>query len=214
MNRRKPAKRKLRDQHAAGVADTALRIVGGRFRGRRLTYSGDRRTRPMKDRVRQAMFDLLGPGLRGTHAIDLFGGTGILALEAISRGASRATIIEQHFPSARLIETNAAALGASEMTEVVGADTFLWVKMATHDLEIPWTVFCSPPYQFYHERVDDVLQLLQTLIDLAPARSNFIVESDTEFDPERLPCVERWTIRDHAPARLAIYRDHSTSDVG
>ena len=66
-----------------------LRIVGGRFRGRKLLYSGDFRTRPMKDRLREAVFNLVGPAVAGMHAIDLFGGTGALGLEALSRGAAR-----------------------------------------------------------------------------------------------------------------------------
>ena len=72
-----------------------MRIVGGHFRGRKLSYTGDPRVRPMKDRVREALFNLLGPDVKGTFAIDLFGGTGALALEAISRGSSAALIIER-----------------------------------------------------------------------------------------------------------------------
>ncbi len=60
-----------------------LRIIGGQFRGRRLRYGGDPRTRPMKDRLREAVFNLIGPMVRGTHALDLFAGTGALGLEAL-----------------------------------------------------------------------------------------------------------------------------------
>src|SRR4029077_10034324 len=87
-----------------------LRIIGGRFRGRKLAYSGDVRTRPMKDRVREALFNLLGRAVAGKTVIDLFAGTGALALEALSRGASRAVVIEMHRPTARLIVQNAASL--------------------------------------------------------------------------------------------------------
>src|SRR5262245_175776 len=105
-----------------------LRIIGGTLRGRRLQYSGDLRTRPMKDRVREALFNLLGPGVKGSHAIDLFAGTGALGLEAISRGAARATLIERHLPTTRLIEQNAAALGVANQIEVVFSDAFLWAR--------------------------------------------------------------------------------------
>ena len=56
-------------------APVGLRIIGGQFRGRKLQYSGDPRVRPMKDRVREAVFNLVGPDVRATHAIDLFAGT-------------------------------------------------------------------------------------------------------------------------------------------
>src|SRR5437868_14777408 len=101
------AKRKSRPEAASGGSDEAvvgLRIIGGSRRGRKLQYSGDVRTRPMKDRVREAVFNLLGPQIAGSHAIDLFAGTGALGLEAISRGASKATFIERHLPTAKLIE--------------------------------------------------------------------------------------------------------------
>ena len=93
------SKRGGRGARADAVRPAAgLRIIGGEFRGRRLHYSGDRRTRPMKDRLREAVFNLIGPDIRGKHAIDLFAGTGALALESLSRGAKSATLIEQHHP--------------------------------------------------------------------------------------------------------------------
>src|SRR6478736_322408 len=95
--RKKAARRGGRDPAEPVVG---LRIVGGTLRGRKLQYSGDVRTRPMKDRVREAVFNLLGPQVAGSHAIDLFAGTGALGIEAISRGATKATFIERHLPTA------------------------------------------------------------------------------------------------------------------
>ncbi len=91
---------------------TGLRIIGGEFRHRHLHYSGDLRTRPMKDRLREAIFNLIGPEIRGKHAIDLFAGTGALGLEAISRGAARATLIEQHHPTAESDSREHRGIGA------------------------------------------------------------------------------------------------------
>src|SRR6185369_13778531 len=99
---------RMKSRHISGpgsgsgeVPVVGLRIIGGKLRGRKLQYSGDLRTRPMKDRVREAVFNLLGPGVKGSHAIDLFAGTGALGLEAISRGAAQATLIERHLPTSR-----------------------------------------------------------------------------------------------------------------
>src|SRR3954453_4982920 len=98
-----------RRKPAASVRDAqepiaGLRIIGGSLRGRKMSYSGEPRTRPMKDRVREAVFNLLGAPVEGSHAIDLFAGTGALGLEAISRGAVRATFIERHVPTAKIIK--------------------------------------------------------------------------------------------------------------
>jgi 16S rRNA (guanine966-N2)-methyltransferase len=71
----------------------------------------------MKDRVREALFNLLGRAVKDKIAIDLFAGTGALALEALSRGASRAIAIEMHRPTARLIWQNAASLGIMSRPE-------------------------------------------------------------------------------------------------
>jgi len=94
-----------------------VRIIGGSFRGRKLEYSGDLRTRPMKDRVREALFNLLSNAVKGKVAIDLFAGTGALALEALSRGASRAVFIERHRPTAQAILRNSATLGVNRSSK-------------------------------------------------------------------------------------------------
>ncbi len=166
-----------------------LRIIGGRFRGRKLHYSGDLRTRPMKDRLREAIFNLIGPAIRGKHAVDLFAGTGALALEALSRGADRATLIEQHHPTADIIRQNIVALGVEQQAEVIAGNVFIWWKMTkgrwSHahacrgyvdwippippatPADQPWVMFCSPPYDFYIDRADEMLELIAGLIRTA-----------------------------------------------
>ena len=109
-----------------------LRIVGGTHGGRRLKYSGDPQVRPMKDRTREAVFNLLGPLSKRLHAIDLFAGTGAMGLEAISRGAWRATMIERHAPTARVIRENVETLNVADQTDIVMADAFRWGARKPH----------------------------------------------------------------------------------
>jgi 16S rRNA (guanine966-N2)-methyltransferase len=163
----------------------------------------------MKDRVREALFNLVGPDVKGTRAIDLFAGTGALGFEALSRGAARATFIERHFPTAALIRRNAATLGVGELSEIVTSDTFLWARRMPDWDDVPWVVFSSPPYDFYVERTEDMLLLLTRLIDRAPAQSVFVVESDERFDPTLLPPAGQWDVRQYPPAVVAIYRKAS-----
>ncbi len=129
-----------------------LRIVGGQFRGRRLEYGGDPRVRPMKDRVREAVFNLLGNTVRGKHALDLFAGTGALGLEALSRGAIRATLIEQHYPTAEVLRRNIATLGVEPQCEVITGNVFRRARWQHALSATPWLVFSSPPYAFYVQR--------------------------------------------------------------
>ena len=194
----------------------ALRIIGGEFRGRHLHYSGDLRTRPMKDRLREAIFNLIGPDIRGKHAIDLFAGTGALALEALSRGAKSATLVEQHNPTANLVRKSIAELGLDRRAEVDVGNTFLWWKLRNKrqgDVaeglpfnDVPWAVFCSPPYAFYVERTEEMLELLNGLIQAAPPESVFVVEADERFDAELLPDRQQWDVRSYPPAVVGLFR--------
>src|SRR5262249_19222478 len=151
---------------APGRAVVGLRIIGGSLRGRKLQYSGEQRTRPMKDRVREAGFNLLGPGIARSHAIDLFAGTGALGLEALSRGAARATFIERHLPTLKPIEENVKTLGVSDRSELVFGDAFLWSQRYQAGSD-SLTVFCSPPYDFYVERRQEMLDLVNRWVEVA-----------------------------------------------
>jgi 16S rRNA (guanine966-N2)-methyltransferase len=194
---------------AADEPIAGLRIIGGSLRGRKLQYSGEARTRPMKDRVRESVFNLLGPQVAGSHTIDLFAGTGALALEAISRGAAKATLIERHFPTVKLIEQNVAQLGVGERAEVVFGDAFAWTRRYQPVKEIPLTVFCSPPYDFYVERRAEMLDLIGRWTEIAPPGSQIVVEADARFDLGSLPDAPSWDVRGYPPAVVAIYRKHS-----
>jgi len=201
------SRKKGHSSSAAGREDpvVGLRIIGGTLRGRKIIYSGDVRTRPMKDRVREAVFNLLGVQVSGSHAIDLFAGTGALGLEALSRGAARATFIERHLPTTRLIEQNTAALGMADRTAVVFGDAFGWTAAYTMPDATPLTVFCSPPYDFYVERRQQMLNLIARWVDLSPVGSQIIVEADERFDIGVLVEFDKWDVRSYPPAIVAIY---------
>jgi len=185
-----------------------LRIIGGTMRGRKLLYTGDNRVRPMKDRVREAVFNLIGPTIKGRHAIDLFGGTGAIAIEAISRGATAATIIEIHLPTAALLKQNLESLNLLPVCHLHKTDAFFWVRNeAEHPpKETPWIVFCSPPYDFYVSRKEEMLAMLNRLVAITPADSMFVIEADDRFDLTLLPIVpEPNRIRSYPPAVVAIF---------
>jgi 16S rRNA (guanine966-N2)-methyltransferase len=182
------------------------RIVGGEFRGRKLLYSGDRRVRPMKDRVREAVFNLIGPAVRGAHAIDLFAGTGALGLEALSRGAASALFVERHFPTAAVIRQNVETLDVTQRATILPANVLLWTRRMPDLPSGPWLVFCSPPWDLFADSLDEMMALLRTLVDRAPAESQFVVEADESFDFTLLPRPGEWLIRAYPPAVVGILR--------
>ena len=204
MAKRKAGKAPSPAKNPSGEPIIGLRIIGGALRHRKLLYSGDLRTRPMKDRVREAVFNLLGP-VTGTQAIDLFAGTGALGLEAVSRGAARATFVERHLPTAKLIEQNIAALAIDVPTEVVFGDAFLWTAAFQPDPHMPLTVFCSRPFEFYVERQPAMLELIGRWVALGPVGSQLVVEADERFAFDTLPQPERWDVLTYFPARVGIF---------
>ena len=185
---------------------TELRIIGGTFRGHKLKYAGDRRVRPMKDRVREAIFNLLTTEVRDKYVYDLFAGTGALGLEALSRGAQGAVFVERHLPTARVILQNVRQLDVERRSEVVMADTFYWVEHQLQPSDRPWLVFCSPPYSYYVDRRPEMLSLVATVLDLAGPQSIVCLEADQRFEFADLPQSVAWQVRPYAPAVVGIWR--------
>ncbi len=156
----------------------------------------------MKDRVRENVFNLMQQVVEGTHALDLFAGTGALGFEALSRKAAQATFCEQHAATAEQIRKNAEFLGAAERAHVVTGDTFRHFATFANDAH-PWLVFCSPPYEFYVSRQDAMQELIRGLYERAPSGSWFVVECDQRFDPETWTWAE-WDVRHYPPAVVAV----------
>ena len=205
MPKRKPSKKTQNTKsRSRQVGPVGLRIVGGRLRGSKLAYGGDTRVRPMKDRTREAIFNLLGPAVRGGIAVDLFAGTGAMALEAISRGAISAVLIERHLPTAQIIRKNIANVRVENQCTVITADAFRWVAENPQVGSEPWLVFCCPPYDFFVQRHEDMLALIDTMWDASPPGSAIVVESDDRFDHGLLPDPEHWDSRRYAPAVVGI----------
>ena len=99
-----------------------MRVIAGKFRSRPLKGPGALRLRPTSDRLRETLFNVLGPSLEDSLFVDLFAGTGAVGIEAISRGAERAFFLEKHPATAKLIRKNIDALGIGDVTEVLEGD--------------------------------------------------------------------------------------------
>ena len=188
-----------------------LRIVGGDLKGRQFNYSGDIRTRPMKDNTREALFNLIGGWIKGKTVFDLFSGTGAVALESISRGANRAIVVERHFPTAKLISQNAKELKVEDKVEIESADVFFWFRQFMRNKELwpenPWAVFICPPYALFESERQKMGELIQFMKENVPPDSLVVVEFDNKYKIEELPDPHAWRIREYSPAFIAIYRN-------
>jgi len=147
-----------------------MRIVSGAARGRRLVAPSGRATRPTSERVREAVFDILGSlgGVEGYEVADLFAGSGAMGLEALSRGAVHATFVENDRAASSVIEQNLAATGLGP-ARVVRSDVVAFLR-GRPTVAAPYDVaFCDPPYRFSG---------WVELLELVPARV-LVTESDT-----------------------------------
>lgn len=239
---RKPLSKWKSKTPASKPGDLSVRIIGGKFRGRKLKYTGDPRTRPMQDVTREALFNLVGGYIKGKHVVDLFAGTAAVTLEAISRGAVSGTVVERHFPTAKVINENIETLETGAQIDVVISDTFFWSRQFIREFEanvaemsektdsaksegplaqknvldpnIPWAVFCCPPYAFFLEREEELMATISGLIEIAPKGSLFVTECDPRFALKKLPMAKQWRTRAYSPAVISIlHLDHDEAEM-
>lgn len=148
-----------------------MRIVGGTYRGRAIKAPKGILTRPTTDRVREALFSALasrmGNDLGGASVLDAFGGSGALGLEALSRGASRATFVENDRNSLRVLKANIATLGADKVAKIAPSDVFALAKKGI--LGGPFAlILLDPPYTLDPANVLALLEQLALVGEIAP----------------------------------------------
>ena len=136
-----------------------LRIVSGSLRGRKVIFTVQPNLRPTPDMVRQALFSILGNAVPDRPFFDVFAGTGVIGLEAISRGASRVTFVERDFRVAAEIEHHLKEFRVADRAVIARADVYRWGERWQAPAE-PVNVFFSPPFADYQRRPADLLALV------------------------------------------------------
>jgi 16S rRNA (guanine966-N2)-methyltransferase len=122
-----------------------VRVIAGTYGGRRLAAPRGAATRPTSDRVREALFSILGDFVQDARVLDLFAGSGALGLEALSRGAAAATFVDSSAASVAAVEANLAALGGE--AEVRRADALRFLRSAAGETRHYDLVLLDPPYR-------------------------------------------------------------------
>lgn len=122
-----------------------MRVISGSARGRKLKAPKSGETRPIMDRVKTALFDILAPEIVGMRVLDLFAGTGAVGIEALSRGAAAATFIERSPEAWKLVRENLALTNLSDRAEVLRSDAFAFLQQAAAAKRRYDLVYVAPP---------------------------------------------------------------------
>jgi 16S rRNA (guanine966-N2)-methyltransferase len=120
-----------------------VRIIGGEWRSRILTFPSEAGLRPTTDRVRETLFNWLGQTLEGKTCLDLFAGSGALGFEACSRGAKRVTLVERNPKVVAALRENAAKLGVQQ-ADIVCRESLAWLRVEAGVYDV---IFLDPPFQ-------------------------------------------------------------------
>jgi len=169
-----------------------MRIVAGRWRGRRIEAPPGRGVRPTLDRVREAWMSILQLELPGARVLDLFSGTGALGLEALSRGAASVDFVENDSKSLRILRSNIELLGADDAS-VHRADALRFAsRLARHDYDI---ALADPPYAG-----DGAAALASLWLERPFARILSVEHDSRQFLPEASD------VRRYGSAAVTFYR--------
>src|SRR6056297_485011 len=144
------------------MASNEIRIIGGKWRGRKLIFPDSRSLRPTLGRVRETLFNWLRLDIAGARCLDLFAGSGALGFEALSRGAAAVTFVERWRPAAAYLRDNAERLGADQATVLCArAEQVLEQGLGQWDI-----IFIDPPFQ--QHALADLLAAVAASGALAP----------------------------------------------
>jgi 16S rRNA (guanine966-N2)-methyltransferase len=186
------------------VMRSTLRIVSGSLRGRRLTCVVAPGLRPTPDRVRQALFNILQDVVPDREFYDVFAGTGIVGMEALSRQAASATFVERDFRQLAEIDQNLKQFDVAARARVVKADAYRWAERWRAPNE-PVNVFVSPPFADYVQRGSDMAALVGRMQGALHPGSVLILQADRDQPFADLPNRAEWEERHYGRNILQIW---------
>jgi 16S rRNA (guanine966-N2)-methyltransferase len=173
---------------------THIRIVAGSLRGRKLNVTVHPGMRPTPQRVRESFFSILGNAIPERPFVDVFAGTGVVGLEALSRGASMTTFVERDHRLGNDIENHLRDFGVQRAAQLLRTDVYRWAERWRPPAG-PANVFVSPPFPDLEQRPADFHRLIATLQTKLPTESVLTIQAEDVFDHAALPDAGRWEAR-------------------
>jgi 16S rRNA (guanine966-N2)-methyltransferase len=174
-----------------------IRIIGGQWRGRKLPVPDSAGLRPTTDRVRETLFNWLAPMIQQANCLDCFAGSGALGLEALSRYAGSATLLELERPVAQQLEKNLQTLRADN-GKVIQTNALTWLAQAGEPFDV---VFIDPPF-----RKGLLAQTLQLLEQHGWLADDAFIYVESEVEQGALPVPTNWHLYREKIAGQVAYR--------
>ncbi len=181
---------------------SSIRVIAGRFGGRKLEAPDNRntRTKPMGERIRNALFNSVGSDIVDARVLDAFAGTGSIGIEALSRGAAAVTFIERDKIAAKILANNVVLLGLQTDTQIIRTSVHNWLETSspeTYDI-----IFADPPYH------DPQLSTVEKLFTLLKPNGLMVLSHPGRGE---VPNLEKLGIvvvdnRSYGNARLTFFR--------
>lgn len=188
-----------------------MRIIAGRFKGTGLPSSHSRHVRPTTDRVREAVFSILGSVVEGAAVLDLFAGTGAMGFEALSRGARFSVFVDSDQKAVRSLKEAARILGVQNQTMILGLSATQALRKLRNGGEVFDVVFLDPPYG-----LGMVPRIMSDPIfgDLVEPEGLVVVETEVRAPGHEAPAfLEKTFSRDYGETLIEIYvREPVTDD--
>jgi 16S rRNA (guanine966-N2)-methyltransferase len=192
---------------------TQIRIVAGSLRGRKLTCTVNANLRPTPQMVREALFSILGNAVPDRPFFDVFAGTGVVGLEAISRGASSVTFIERDFRLINDLERHIDSFGVGGQARIARTDVYRWMER-WQALDEPVTVFLSPPFRDFEHRLDELLGVISSLQQRVRSGSVIVLQAESNAPLDELPSRLEWDERHYGRNHLLIWVKNDDSPKG
>ena len=187
-----------------------LRIVAGALRGRKLICTIGPDLRPTPQMVREALFSILGNAVPDRPFVDIFAGTGVVGLEALSRGSKSAIFVERDFRLAQDVENYLRRFQLTRQARIYRTDAYHWVAAWRAPAE-PVNVFLSPPFADLAGRTDDLLQALRALQERVADDSVIILQSERGSPLEANPALAEWEQRVYSRNVLLLWQKEVVS---
>ncbi len=185
-----------------------MRIIAGEFRGRKLLAPDDDATRPITDRAKQSLFDILAPVIEGSVVYDIFSGTGSLGLECLSRGARAVVFFESHRPALARLRRNIETIGVQKRSTVLSGDVFRYFDAESRRTTTPPAdlLFLDPPYRYLNDQPADLLRMVQVMAASHMAADAIVVFRHDAADSLAVPPLQTFDQRAYGSMMIELMR--------